>query len=662
MSLSGVGHDYEDDANWEELLIKDSSNSPPRKRVRGLIAAESCNFAVRAGIFPALPLDIIFEILELLAPLDLANLAHTSRAFHTTLTSPQAFEIWKRARERMWNAPGCPPRVSETAWAKFIYGEPRCQECGVLSVRKIEFALMRRVCTKCKKKKLMFSGHVAMRLQVYDTAILELIPHTHFGASAQGRATKSKFYWEDDIHAMTRVYGEYQKDMVARKPGAQEAFQKFRDERVKFVAAVAEHAKGCYEWWKTVEKKKYQYAETRAGRRYQELLRRFRELGYDERDIHAIRYDEETNCKSDLTERAWNRVRPILQVSIETARAVRLDRDQTPLINTRKALVKNAYDAYRRTLRPIEWIHLPPAELIYVIPVFRTLIYADLNVPLQQAACDEAARQLPNYISSFKDKLQACLLELMADREYHNAAARRVRRTSGNRKEHLSMANFVFSFWRYGCLCSFEDVTAFLACCCTMIQPQQQPDAEFWINLYEKQGRRRGEWSFDYIPQGRMLVNAMITGLGLDPETARPEDLDRLNRRFICKHCEVSTAYAGPRDLAYSWRTALSHVVSTQGHLVLQTPWRTLTEEESAAVRQAEGVDPAEAQDMWSCNHCAVHLNSLQTYPVVFEHLRVAHVIEEPEENVDLFHALPSARQRPSAQRLSTSLKMGSAS
>lgn len=47
-----------------------------------------------------------------------------------------------------------------------------------------------------------------------------------------------------------------------------------------------------------------------------------------------------------------------------------------------------------------------------------------------------------------------------------------------------------------------------------------------------------------------------------------------------------------------------------------------MSEEESAAVRQAESADPAAQQKMWSCNHCAAHLDNLQTRPIVVTHVQ----------------------------------------
>ena len=47
-----------------------------------------------------------------------------------------------------------------------------------------------------------------------------------------------------------------------------------------------------------------------------------------------------------------------------------------------------------------------------------------------------------------------------------------------------------------------------------------------------------------------------------------------------------------------------------------------LEEEAAASVRNAEGVDPAEQQAMWCCNHCTEHINNLQPYSAVVKHVQ----------------------------------------
>ena len=57
------------------------------------------------------------------------------------------------------------------------------------------------------------------------------------GGWAHGYASKSKFYWVDDIYAMVKELGKYQKDVKLRKRGAKQALDDFKKSRIEFVAA-----------------------------------------------------------------------------------------------------------------------------------------------------------------------------------------------------------------------------------------------------------------------------------------------------------------------------------------------------------------------------------------------------------------------------------------
>jgi hypothetical protein len=57
------------------------------------------------------------------------------------------------------------------------------------------------------------------------------------GGWTQGYASNSKFYWVDDIYAMVKELGKYQKDVNLRKRGAKDALDDFKKSRIEFVAA-----------------------------------------------------------------------------------------------------------------------------------------------------------------------------------------------------------------------------------------------------------------------------------------------------------------------------------------------------------------------------------------------------------------------------------------
>ncbi|KAJ7172224.1 hypothetical protein C8R46DRAFT_141408 [Mycena filopes] len=105
---------------------------PPRKKSkRGSVEALALAFPASADGFPALPLDILFEIFSLLHPLDLINLTRTTKPFRRFLLNHANVGIWRAtfATVRAAGLPECPPYASELAWARLIF-EKTCHICS----------------------------------------------------------------------------------------------------------------------------------------------------------------------------------------------------------------------------------------------------------------------------------------------------------------------------------------------------------------------------------------------------------------------------------------------------------------------------------------------------------------------------------------------------
>jgi len=427
---------------------------------------------------------------------------------------------------------------------------------------------------------------------------------------------------------------------------------------VKFVEAAIEYAKKCRTWLKKFESRLGDELEERRDQRYNLIAQRFLELGYEWRDIHAMRDRPESRYDGTLTEQVWKRIRPILQLDIEIARCKRLDRDEASTIKPRKALVESMYYGYKQTLRPIEWVNLPPAGFVYAIPAFRSLIYTNLDIPLEEAACHEVARRLPEYISAFYDNLKARLLRSIVNSRGSKTGARMSARPLRDTDGLLSLATSVFSLTSStACLersFGFDDLTVQLA---YRGEIDLQSTA-FWVALHDSEGEEIAGHTLKYDVRGSKTVESLIAVLGLDPETARPEDLDRLGKRFLCGSCQSMRWFAPLTDSAHSWRGAVLHCVRIHDAALEAQTWRILTPDECKSVCRAESAHTPALRFMWSCNHCTEYAEMLLSHSAVRSHVREEHDIAEPEENVDFFHAHPTVRWNPRPQSLSRSLRL----
>ncbi|KAH9919310.1 uncharacterized protein B0H18DRAFT_638922 [Fomitopsis serialis] len=643
-------------SNALDMSIAGKTREKPNERKRARTAKSDGSYEIedarpQPSVFRKLPLDIIFEIFTYLKPVDLANLAQTNTEFRTTLASPQASTTWKAARKRAANAPGCPSLVSEVSWAKFIYGPSKCLKCDTSNVLNLDFALMRHVCVPCKRK-LVEIGNLHRRFPSVRPVVLELIPYT-----TDHVLPGKKYYWDADIKAMAKIYGDYKRNIDLRKANAKTALQKYRDQRVEHVQEVIKYEKKCRTWLNGFESHLGDEIEERRNQRYNLIAQRFLDLGYEWRDIHVMQDRPESKYDGTLTEQVWERIGPVLQLDIEIARCKRLDKVEASTIKARKALVENLYYGYKLTLRPIEWVHLPPPGFVYTIPAFRSLIYTNLDVPLEAAACKEAAQRLPEYISAFHDSLKARLLRSMADSHASTTGARTSTRPLGDTDTLLSLATSVFSLTSTtACLersFGFDDLTAQLA----YRDQAGLLSTSFWVTMHDSEEGEIAGHTLKHDVLGSKTVEALIAVLGLDPETAQAEDLDRMGTRFLCGNCQSMGWLARLTDHAFNWRGAVLHCVQVHDAAPEAQTWRILTPDERKIVRRAEDTHDPALRFMWSCNHCTDYAEILLSRSAVQSHVREEHDIAEPEEDVDFFHAHPTVRWNPRPQSLSRSLR-----
>ncbi|KAH9919296.1 uncharacterized protein B0H18DRAFT_1028214 [Fomitopsis serialis] len=432
-----------------------------------------------------------------------------------------------------------------------------------------------------------------------------------------------------------------------------EALEQFKNERIEYVHAVVEHAEKCTRWLSDFETYVDNARQERVEQYYTRIVWRFRELGYEDQDIHVMRSRPESMRDRDVTERVWKRTRPVLQPYIDIARCKRLDKSEATIIESRKALVNRVYDKYKRTLRPMESVYGPPYELIHAIPAFRSLIYTSLDVPLQEAACDETAQRLPEYIAAFKDRLKRRLTRCMLGA----GASTTPRPTDSEGRLGLAISVFVLKTmnkWHNHVCFGLKDVAVHLA-----TYPHVSPypyDTAFWVAMSESEGMESGDTILYHSRPGSTVVECLLSKVGLDPNIARPEDLDRLDRRFLCERCSYSNwSPRMPLDLAYTWRNAATHGIRihTQGNE--RPAWRVLDGEEHIVVRRAEQFNGQNRDQLWSCNHCPVHRGYPRSRQAILRHARSDHHIAEPQEDIDFFDTYPEARYGGSTVSLSQS-------
>ncbi|KAF9218720.1 hypothetical protein BS17DRAFT_654775, partial [Gyrodon lividus] len=79
----------------------------------------------RLEMLPELNLDVLFHIFSFLQPMDLLNLARTTKAFRQLLMRRSSVSVWKTARGGVEGLPDCPPDLNEPQYANLVF-YPHC--------------------------------------------------------------------------------------------------------------------------------------------------------------------------------------------------------------------------------------------------------------------------------------------------------------------------------------------------------------------------------------------------------------------------------------------------------------------------------------------------------------------------------------------------------
>lgn len=228
------------------------------------------------------------------------------------------------------------------------------------------------------------------------------------------------------------------------------------------------------------------------------------------------------------------------------------------IVAWRRNVVEKLYKEYRLTLRPVDRPRLPPPTVVHLAPVFRTVVYDRIRT-IDKSHLDEAARQLPDLILAYQASVKLLLLQAMHEVVKHDEHIQ----WPADTDEQLSLACSTFR-WKTSSdtnyYSSAADVLAQLAAAPEVKDPYYDKKAysTLFLRLQNPHNFCGSSAMIKWDPLGHLLIRHFICALGLEPATARPEDLDRADRLFFCsaKRCNFTTT---PKKSALmSWRQLVS--------------------------------------------------------------------------------------------------------
>ncbi|KAF7429026.1 hypothetical protein PC9H_008264 [Pleurotus ostreatus] len=586
----------------------------PKKRV--VLARRKKNLS----LLPTVPFDVLMEVLARLRVADIIALSRTSKEFRGLLLSKRSLSVWKAALD----AEGClecPADLSEPAYAVLLFGGTTCYNCGTKGIQRIDFGLRRRLCMRCMKVKLVSEKRFDKLFPGSDPMLLELIPYTHIGGYSHGH---SRFFYRDDIVKTQNTIRALQ-HAEDPKTATNSFFKVQRDRTWTIISTLRE-----YETWaENAAVRKVVESKSRVAQRWEDIQQRFRNLGYINKDIAAIKSHPSVKSDTPLTNQGWGRVRPRLEALVLEAKKARIEK-------SRGDSLSDAYTKYMRTLRPTQWAALPRTRELRTLPAVQSLLQRDIDsdVPADEffdVFNDGATIQ--TWLEGRQHVLESVIKSSLSSTVPANSL-------SSTSVEHVLVctAPGCDRRWGSGNRISISLADALTHRCESFARSTNKPD------IFE----------FAYSPRAAAAVKHILSLLKVSPTTTSAMELDRIDSLFVCCKCAPRVRVKDGKRLAsfevFTWREAVLHYYKdciADIRSDITDPQFTRT---SLLDPNLQGDDSAATcRKIWSCLHCAIHLLSWVNRHEVIAHVKSAHPITNPAEHVDFF-ADPLAGERPASQ------------
>ncbi|GJE90996.1 F-box protein [Phanerochaete sordida] len=291
-----------------------------------------------------MPLDVIFEVLSYLEPLDLLHLARTNKEFRAMLMARRNAALWRAAWRNVDGLPECPEGVAHPAVANLVFCS-RCYECGTVNTKWIFWDKWVRCCKRCQDAILggkFKSKTFSPRLSIGNGLPIELSP------AVRGLKCYQVFpTWIDP------AYGGEPKDGSVLYTDMKELNAKLEDMTVDARSAyLAERTVLLERWRESATAFKGWFAIKRVDRywelvhlrdaRHASILEQLKEAGWydeymllscsDKAEFQALPVVRQARA---LTERTWRTIAPTIIGLLEKAKELRLHEEHIIRLRTR---------------------------------------------------------------------------------------------------------------------------------------------------------------------------------------------------------------------------------------------------------------------------------------------------------------------------------------
>ncbi|KAJ2921262.1 hypothetical protein H1R20_g15831, partial [Candolleomyces eurysporus] len=581
------------------------------------------------GAILSLPLDVCFEILSHLHPIDLYHLSITSKSLRKLVISPALTFAWQRSfEEHREVAPPCPPGISKPQWATFLFGSTVCEDCGSVKAH-LDFGLMRRLCDICWRKITLYKTETMRWCKGHPHSLSGLKFGIVWGMSRRSAMFDASLKWTKT----GRYDGYFLKEDIFKNlafacPQCDErgpSWIQIKDETILEVGAHFEHAQQSVRWainlFEEIQELEKAFYEGR-------LRKHFDKLKYTSADFE----NASSNINEYFTTMSMRGLSKIdLRCHVHCLSPFLKTIQQKRLREENRNRVINLYRDYKRQMDESE--EGSPDDGISSNATVTHEVFASAVADWRKNRKQELLRILQLYeddVQSIRDLLGPPTSADPASKSSSSSNRRRQRWGTPQNKTPIPLKALDLALLVFTCdtclkvshrsgvaLCGYDAILTHM--CGSQAVPHCTASAYF-----------------SWCSEGKdVVVNSLLKSLGRDPAGTTAAEMDEVDARWAC---EIS-GWDGSGWKVLNWRECVTYTVLARQREEVAPRFHLLTPVTTRFVKGHERATyPGPEKPVWGCSHCSEHLVSAVRYGEALEHVVESHNIETPKRNHDIIH------------------------
>lgn len=316
-----------------------------------------------------LPVDIFAEVCQYLKPVDLLQLARSSRRLREILISKDAKTVWRTSRSLIEDLPDCPEDMTEPEYATLMF-EIGCQQCDA-KTRKTYYKLRLRMCPTCIETRLYSEEDIDCLWPGIPQVLFDNLPAVYFDAP------------RNCIMYLAGVVNHLHKALVNENGECAYVEEQTVLNLYNFAMMLEETGEAMDAWKIAQSEANQERIEELSLQRENAIMERLREEGWEDGDfpITDPRWQALAHRPAALTERIWRRIHEELVELLQFSRQERLVFEKYERRNHREDQFLDFYAAFATALVESNpnlcWAEIPGRNVIHSIPSLVELLEED---------------------------------------------------------------------------------------------------------------------------------------------------------------------------------------------------------------------------------------------------------------------------------------------